>query len=177
MVKNMKNSRAGSTVQENPAWEDLRHALARKARIKAELARLTKSARTAPKREALLYGRLVEIAALSRTIPARRIRPLVRAERTRVLSAPPSFAPPKTDAGDRHPIYNCATNCTDCVTSCTECVSSCSSECTTQCTSDCIACSSDPTVGCPHKTFGEQNTSGRRENSRPRRARATIDWD
>lgn len=112
------------------------------------------------RREVELRGELFEIAALTRSIPVRRLKPQINESRVRelVLNAGLSGIHRKLEESLR--ASGCMTACETCVTSCnsecvacTECVTSCTTECTTGCTSDCVSCPTECvtlcTVGCP----------------------------
>jgi len=99
------------------------------------------------KREIELRGELFEISALTRSIPARRLKKWVSEVRVRELILDAGLMTNSTSLQEVFRASDCWTACEVCVTACnseciacTECITSCATECITSCTSDCIAC-------------------------------------
>lgn len=185
----MRNKVAITGSQRERILRNLERILARKLQIKAQIASLHESAQGLTKemikkksplyskkekssnkyrltaikqRETELYGELVEVSALTKSIHARRLKPLVNANNVWKMAGDASLMKARSDKDFKGAVTGyCVTSCKDCITSCTDCVTSCNSDCITHCTSDCITpCTVGDTIGCPHKTFGEQDSSG-----------------
>lgn len=104
------------------------------------------------RREATLFSELVDVNALTRSIPARRLKNLVDPDMVHraVLDAGLAAKFPKSRL--RNVLLEASKGC---VTDCRVCVTSCQSECTFGCTSDCTynctsGCSSGCPLGCPN---------------------------
>ncbi len=109
------------------------------------------------KREAELRGELLEINALTRSIPARRLKPLVNEDHVRRLILDAGLVGQRGKIHEGFRSGDCWTSCEVCVTSCnsecvacTECVTSCSTDCVTNCTSDCVQCPTECVTLCTY---------------------------
>jgi len=109
------------------------------------------------KYESELRGELFEVSALSRSIPVRRLRSEVNAERIKELVMDAKLIGLSPQLQENLRAGDCVTSCevcvtscnSDCITSCTDCVTYCATDCT-QCPSSCTFCSS----GCTNDATG-----------------------
>lgn len=159
----MKKQKTSSAVHADPALEHFELALARKAKIRDELAQLKKFAREIQravekvkeqalpdkeerrwqkqlarllKRETELYGKLVEVIGLVRTIPARRLKPLVLTCNSRT-----------TTFSDIAKYIEFPQDMRICVWCASDCTNNCTSDCMTNCPNGCAVTNSS---GCPY---------------------------
>ncbi|MBU1404952.1 MAG: hypothetical protein KKE83_04000 [Proteobacteria bacterium] len=110
--------------------------------------------------EAELSGELTEIRGLLRSLPARQMRPAIKASRLRELLKSPNLRAEaikdrialKDDlrAGCITSCETCVTSCnSECTTGCTDCVTSCATDCLSGCTTDCVThCTSECMNSC-----------------------------